>query len=281
MLKTKLGILQYLFLRCDKTWEKLSLQEKQFILQANLFFNNQRDDYKTPQNYGKSRVEGGENWDSLSNRKLLPRGAIIEKALEQIKPKSVLEIGPGGGFFTKQICEKPYVKEYVGLDIVKPFLDYLEPKLQKIKYQKKDFNFDLVCEDFFKLDYKNKFDLVVLLSTVHHIPNRNELFHKMWGVLKNQGFILAIDPSNYLMRKIHLFKNIPTYLKKSYQTPTHLSTHHFCSFEEYKSICLKNNYVIKEECYILPKKLFNKKIIYKHSFLRWLSNEMGILIQKI
>jgi len=63
MLKTKLGILQYLFLRNDRVWERLSDQEKKYIFQENLFFNNERQDYKNPQNYGKSRIDGGENWE--------------------------------------------------------------------------------------------------------------------------------------------------------------------------------------------------------------------------
>ena len=281
MLKSKLGVLKYLFLRNDKVWERLSEQEKKFIFQENLFFNNERQDYKNPQNYGKSRVDGGENWDSLASRASLPRGKIIEKVLEQIKPQSVLEIGPGGGFFTKQVCEKPYVGEYVGVDIVRPFLDYLKPRLDKLKIQKRNFEFELVLGDFFTLNYQNKFDLIVLFSTVHHIPNRKELFFKLAGFLKKDGFILCIDPSHYLMRKIHLLKNIPYYLKKSYQNLGNLSTHHFCSFEEYKKIALHSKYAIKKEYYILPQKITHKKVLQGHSFFRWFSNEMGILLQKI
>lgn len=68
MLKSKLGILYYLFARNDKVWQKLSDKERNFILRENFLFNNKREGYRNPENYGKIRFGGGENWDSVVKR---------------------------------------------------------------------------------------------------------------------------------------------------------------------------------------------------------------------
>ncbi len=279
MLKNKLGILQYLFWRGDKFWEKLSEEEKQTIKRANLWFNVERDDYKNPQNYGTGRIEGGEVWDSKEDRLVLVRGKILNEVLEKERPETVLEIGPGPGFFTKLVCQKQFVKRYVGLDIAQSFLDYLSVRLHYLKNEKINFSFELLNGDFCQTDFKEKFDFILLISTAHHIPNRVELFKKLSSALKPNGAILSIDPSHYLPRWVNLLKKIPTYLKKSYYLNVeNLSTHHMLTLGEYKNLAKLSGLLIAKEWYILPQKVFKKKITA--SALRFLSGEMAILLKK-
>lgn len=267
--------------RNDKIWPKLGKGEKARILRTNQIYNNVRDDYKNPELYGDGRIEGGEKWDASDDRLALWRGKILNEVLEKQKPASVLEIGPGAGFYTRLICEKEYVQEYAGIDIVKPFLDYLEVRLAALKARKNNFVFQLVCNDFMNLNYPNHFDLIVLLSTVHHIPNREDLFFKLTGFLEKGGLILCIDPSHYWRRKIHLLKSLHIYLKKSYYSmPESLGTHHMTTYEEYKKLGQKNGLRIEREWYILPNKFFKNKLLACHSWWRRLSSEMGILIRK-
>jgi len=282
MLNDKIGVFKYLLWRNDKIWPKLSQEEQERILRANKIYNNIRDDYKNPELYGQGRVAGGENWDAPDDRLALVRGAIINEVLEAQKPKRLLEIGPGPGFYTRLICEKEYVQEYIGIDIVQPFLDYLKPRLDNLKTQKNNFAFRLICDDFMNLSYANHFDLIVLISTAHHIPNRMDLFFKLSGFLKKGGLILCIDPSHYWRRKLHLLRNIRLYLKKSYYSkPENLGTHHMCSFEEYKKLSSKNGMIIEKEWHILPKKLMKNKVLVGHSWFRRLSSESAILLKKI
>lgn len=281
MLNDKVGVFKYLLWRNDKIWPKLSQEEQERILLANRAYNNARDDYKNPEFYGEGRVVGGENWDASDDRLAFQRGLIINEVLEKQKPKSILEIGPGAGFYTRLICEKKYVQEYTGVDIVQPFLDYLKPRLDNLKTSKNNFVFQLVCDDFMNLSYASRFDLIVLLSTAHHIPNRQDLFSKLSGFLKKGGLILCIDPSHYWRRKLHLLGSIRFYLKNSYYSkPENLCTHHMCSFEEYKKLASKSGLSIEKEWYILPKKITGNRVLARHSWWRRLSSEMGILFRK-
>ncbi|MFH0740205.1 MAG: class I SAM-dependent methyltransferase [bacterium] len=282
MLNDKIGFFKYLLWRNDKIWPKLSQKEQERVLQANKSYNNIRDDYKNPEFYGDGRVVGGENWDASDNRLSFFRGAIINEVLEGQKPKSILEIGPGPGFYTRLICEKKYVQEYIGIDIVQPFLDYLKPRLENLKTQKSDFVFQLACDDFMNLNYASRFDLIVLLSTVHHIPNRQDLFFKLSEFLKKDGLILCIDPSHYWRRKLHLLKSMCFYLKKSYYSKLeNLGTHHMCSSEEYEKLASKNGMVIEKEWFILPKKFMKNRVLSHHSWWRRASSEIAILLKKL
>lgn len=279
MLKSRLGILQYLFWRGDKVWENLSEEERQIVKKANLWHNVERDDYKNPEKYGEIRIKGGESWDSEEDRLAIARGKILNEVLEKVKPEGVLEIGPGTGFFTKLVCQKKFVRRYVGLDIGQSFLDYLSVRLHYLKNEKIDFSFELLNGDFYQMDFKEKFDFILLLSTTHHIPNRVELFQKLDSFLKKGGTILSIDPSHYYLRKIHLLKKIPVYLKKYYYSNIeNLSTHHMLNLEEYKKLVKSSGLSIAREWYILPNKVFNNVLAPK--FLRCFSSEIAILFKK-
>lgn len=280
MLKTKLGILQYLFWRGDKVWRNLSEEDKQIVKKANLWHNVERDDYKNPEKYGAGRIKGGETWDSKEDRLALLRGKILNDVLEKEKPETVLEIGPGPGFFTKLVCQKKIIKRYVGLDIARSFLDYLSVRLSHLKSEKTGFSFEFLIGDFCQMDFKEKPDFILLISTAHHIPNRVELFRKLSSILKPGGAILSIDPSHYLPRKIHLLKRIPVYLRKSYYSNIeNLSTHSMLTLKEYKKIAESSGLSVSKEWYILPNRILNKRLAPK--FLRSFSAEIAVLLKKI
>lgn len=281
MLNNKWGMCKYFFLRNDKVWKRLTGDEKKIILESNRLHNISRDDYKNPERYGAGRLLGGENWDSSAKRAGFHRGRVLNQILEVYQPGAVLEIGPGAGFFTRLICEKNYVKRYVAIDIAKAFLDFLEARLNLLKTKKEEFNFELVCDDFMNVSFSAPFDLVVLLSTVHHIPNRDDLFQKLSQFLRKGGKIFCIDPSHYLPRFYHLIRRMPQYLRKSYYLKKeNISTHHMCTCGEYVKAAGNANLTIEQEWYILPKKYFGNKIIKGHSWLRICSFEIGILLKK-
>lgn len=110
--------------------EDLIKKWKKAILLANYNFNNIREDYFNPELYNQ-----GSSFDSKENRLKYPRGRIIQYFLEKCCPKNVLEIGPGSGFFTKQIVEYPSVRKYIAYDINTNFLIFIESKFIESKLQ--------------------------------------------------------------------------------------------------------------------------------------------------
>ena len=58
--KKKIFLIFYFYLRNDLVWNILSIKDKEFIKKINFSFNNQREDYKNIQLFGKIRQSNGE-----------------------------------------------------------------------------------------------------------------------------------------------------------------------------------------------------------------------------
>lgn len=279
IIKNRFGIFKYLLFRNDKVWQKMSPENREVILSINKKFNCQRMDYLDANDYGAGRIVGGENWDSRVDRLSLCRGKVIHEILKQKEPKKVLEIGPGPGFYTKMICEHVSVREYVGVDVNRYFLDYLRLRLQSLSCVKNDFSFSLSNDDVANLGYQNHFDFIILISTVHHIFDRNDLFKNLSSFLKPGGTILCIDPSHYIIRVLQLLYKMcfcGYLLPKYYKDVSNLSTHSMCSYGEYMKLIKNSRLNIVDEWYLLPK----KKLVHGHSWLRFVSQEIWVLLTK-
>jgi SAM-dependent methyltransferase len=231
-IRSQLGFFLYLTRRNDTVWNNLSPEDRQLVLEANLLHNNVRPTYAEPELY-----EGG-RFDSAEDRLNSVEGRKIQSFLEQVQPVSVIEIGPGSGFYTKSIVTFPSVKRFVAIDVVQPFLDFIQPFLENLRATKPSFDFKLLHGDFLQIDCE-PVDAIILLSTVHHIPNRLELMSWINKSLRPGGHCFFFEPTHYLPRIGHLIrKYVHTYRKASHRAKTeNFSTHHFCTLEEFESIC--------------------------------------------
>ena len=122
MLGKRFGFLAFILLRNDLVWANLSNEEKAVVLENNSRHNIERPDYANPYLY-----QGGKSYVSERDE---PQGILesnLVNFLATFNPKSVLEIGPGSGYFTKRIVEHPSTESYTGLDINKAFLKFLHP----------------------------------------------------------------------------------------------------------------------------------------------------------
>ncbi len=281
-LNSRLNVLKFLFYRNDVVWNQLENDVKAKIIKNNSTHNSDREDYATPLLYGTKRLEGGEVWENPAERTKSDRGRFIANLFIKSKPASILEIGPGGGFFTKFYCEQQSTKKYVAVEISKGFVEYLKTKLQELKSARSDFDFEVLHGSAPSVLPKNEqFDFIVLSSVVHHIPNRKDLFDELSKLLKPNGILVCVDPSHYLARIITLSKKC---LKGSYigrgfdPNANEWSTHHFCTYGEYKKIIEDSkNFEIVEEYYHVNKKF---KFI-KNIFPRMSSDEIGIVFKKL
>ncbi len=233
MLDTALGIALYLLLRNDHSWARLSPDEKQIILCANQAHNTERPDYADPALY-----KDGKSFDSQDDRSATALGRVIQDFLEIRNPRSVVEFGPGSGYYTRQIVEYPSIRQYCAIDINDAFLNFVESRVKEIA-KSKDLAYRFLCADFMDIsDVRG--DAVILLSAVHHIPNRVELFQAIDRMLPPGGRVLAVDPSHYWPRIRVLLRKMRTgpHLTKAFRADrSHLSTHHFCTLGEYRKIC--------------------------------------------
>lgn len=282
ILDNPFGVFFYLMLRNDRSWALLSSQERELILRVNRSFNAEREDYANPELYGTGRVEGGENWDSPTSRLSTQRGRNLVACLGETHPKNVLEIGPGPGFFSRTVCELPSVTKYTAIDVGAGFLNYLRPRLESLEKQKPEFKFRLLQGQLADQE-ASSFDFILLLSCVHHIPNRTEFFAELSKRLKPGGFIFCYDPSHYLSRWARLLRAMWSYgylSSEYYRNRDNLSTHHFCTIGEYRKIVKRlPELSIAREFYVPAKRVARYPWLARW-FPRLVSVEMGILLRK-
>jgi SAM-dependent methyltransferase len=232
-IKTRLGYFFYLIRRNDKTWQSLSQVERELVHEANRLHNNFRPDYAQPELY-----QGGKNFDSTETRVRTLEGGKLQEFLDRIRPGSVIEVGPGSGFYTHSIVNFPSVKTFDAVDIVQAFLDFVSVRLAILKVSKPGFDFKVLHGDFLQMKFQ-PVDAIVMLSTVHHIPNRLDLLTWVSKTLKPGGSCFVYEPTHYWPRvKSILGKYWRIYLKASHRAEIeNFSTHHFCTLEEFERIC--------------------------------------------
>ena len=205
---------------------------------GDLHHNTRRPDYAEPARYQEgldfdSPVERRtRNWDQL--------GAFLDR----VRPASVLEIGPGSGHLTRRIVTYPTVERYVAVDINGAFLDYLRPRLTALR---PDLSVTLV-ESTIAQAPDESFDAVVMISAVHHIPDRDELFTGLHKRLRPAGRVLAVDPTHYLFRLRKMMRKVlkPGYLayQLSLVNRGEFSTHSMCQLAEYRAIAAKAGFLL-------------------------------------
>lgn len=234
-IRSRIGYLLYLIRRNDKSWGKLSADEQQLVHEANRIHNNFRPDYANPELY-----QGGRNLDSVEDRLSTLEGEKLQAFLNETNPESVLEIGPGAGFFSKLILDHPSVKRYQAIDIASAFLDFLRPRLETIRKTKPAFQFELFEGDFLSMEIK-PVSTIVMYSTVHHIPNRLQLLDWVKSTLVPGGHCFIFEPTHYWPRIISLFgKFIRVYGRPQHrQKNENYSTHHFCTIEEFETLLMQ------------------------------------------
>ena len=220
ILNNPIGVFLYLILRNDLSWNLLSDDEKNIIKKANFIHNNSRDDYSSPEKYGLERNELGENWDTFNPNEIKYKEdlklLILKKALKK-NPVSVLEIGPGSGYYSKMIFNHPSVLNYDFIDINDKFLKFIEARI-KNTIKKNFLSSNNFIGDASSFDFQGKkYDLIVLLSSIHHIPDRKELISGMSNNLSKNGILVAVDPTHYLKRIIMLIYKMITRINLIFQ----------------------------------------------------------------
>ena len=103
--------------------------------------------------------------------------------------KNLLDLGCGTGLELKHIFEKFPKLHVTGIDYTQAMLD----KLCKNYPQK---NIELVCGDYFKVDFgKEKYDCAISFQTLHHFSHDSKiaLYKKIRNALKDGGCYIECD----------------------------------------------------------------------------------------
>jgi SAM-dependent methyltransferase len=108
----------------------------------------------------------------------------------------VLEVGCGTGELLYSI--RPKVKEVVGVEMSKGFVDFMN----------KDLGIEAYAEDINRIDLKaRKFDLIICIATLDHLPNPLETLVTMRKLLSEKGKVYIELPNVGQALNLYLPKN--------------------------------------------------------------------------
>lgn len=268
---SKFQLVKYFLLQNRFSWKVLSKEQKETVLRANVSWNSSRDDYANPKLY-----QNGKNYKSKIDRSQFFKGRIVDSVLKKYKPKTVLEIGPGSGFFTELILHSENIQKYCAIDIVDSFLKYLKEAIAADKKAKK-VECSFICEDIKNIKADEKYDMIFFLSSLHHIPDREEFLSALLPFCHDDTIIVSMEPVHYFFRILKIIRYLPKFIsdKQIYSGNYHnVSTHHFLTLDEYKSF---KKFEVVDYNFGFFKKFKIKSS--KNFFLKYFSEEIFVALR--
>jgi len=132
----------------------------------------------------------------LSPKKLIER-------LELKEDHTVLEIGPGPGYFSLNVASKLKKGKLVLTDIQKEMLDYSKKRMDKKGIKNVEYK---IC-DGNKLDFiDDSFDRVFMVTVIGEVEQKESYIKEIYRILKKGGILsiseLAGDPDKMSLEEI-------------------------------------------------------------------------------
>ena len=143
---------------------------------------------------------------------------------ERTPSSRVLEIGPGWGAFASHAL--PQGGDFTGLTISEVSKTFINEKLKEYRD-----SFNILLQDFLDYDPEEKFDSIVIMGVIEHLPNYERVLKKFDHLLKPGGLIFLdgsaarkkYELSTFMVRYIypgnHSFLVLDDFLNKVSKTP--------------------------------------------------------------
>ena len=134
------------------------------------------------------------------------------KKMQLNNNKSVLEIGVGTGRLAIRVA--PLCGEFLGIDISPKTVERAKGNL------KEQSNAAVVCGDFLRFEFSQKFDVVYSSLTFMHVEEKQKAVNKVFDMLNGGGrFVLSIDKNqdgfiDMGTRKITVFPDTPSEMER-------------------------------------------------------------------
>lgn len=145
------------------------------------------------------------SWD-LNRLELQAQGkmqhdtSILEKiGIDDLQNARVLDIGCSNGYKTYELFNKKNIEQVVGVDWSQTAIDKAKEKYGENK------KFQFICEDIYKIDFKETFDIIYISFVLHHVQDPMYLLQKVYSLLKKGGYVVikTIDDSSIISYPDH------------------------------------------------------------------------------
>jgi len=187
----------------------------------------------------------------------------FEKVNEKINFSGViLELGAGSCWFGGVLSKLSKVKKVYSLDFSEKILRDIAPKIINYLDADKD-KIIRVVGDFYNLNFKEKFDFVVIDAALHHIDDMDFVLKQIKDVLKDEGLVVGIrEPIVPILR--------PGCRKTFGVHERSLGlTENIFSKKEWNDFFVRNGFILKFVS-VIPEYRFKHKLINR-SPLKWLN----------
>ena len=128
---------------------------------------------------------------------------------------SVLDIGCGPGFFTVEIADMVGESgKVIAADVQEGMLEKLRDKIKgtamehRIQVHKCNEN---------NLGFSGSVDFVIAFYVIHEMPNQQEFFREVKGILKSGGYFLVAEPKLFHVSKNEFDKTIRNALDAGFE----------------------------------------------------------------
>ena len=229
-LENRVGLFLYHILPNNVIWPLLSEEEKEKILENNIIKNNLT--YKEAEKYNENHFLEGSPLEE-------PAGRFFEKWISEMQPKNVLEVGPGGGFYTRLLVRSPSLKRYDAVDAIATFLritgDMMTTARPELTVRTHHGDFARLAPGLPDATY----DLILSSSFLHHVPHRLQYAQDLLRLLKPGGVVLCHEMTHYIPRLLQLLGRYTKFLwagKSWYEGPGKPCTHHGFTLSELRDI---------------------------------------------
>jgi cyclopropane-fatty-acyl-phospholipid synthase len=151
----------------------------------------------------------------------------FEYAFKQLRLKPgdrILEIGPGWGAWFEYASQRGV--KCTGISISQASIDYLQGRARALGH-----DWELIFSDLLDYDSDHKFDAIVIMGVIEHLPDYQRVLQKFMSLLKPGGHVFLdgsasntkFELSSFMVKHIyggnHSFLVLPDFLDKLAKTP--------------------------------------------------------------
>ena len=112
---------------------------------------------------------------------------------------TVVEIGPGMGFFTLEIAKKVAASgRVIAIDIQPKMLEQLEQRAEKAGVRQRIEPRLAMSDSLGMTDLAEVVDLVFAYAVVHELPDDRAFFREAFGVLKRNAVLFLAEPGRHV-----------------------------------------------------------------------------------
>ncbi len=153
-----------------------------------------------PFNLEDEGIESFAEWEFKQSEKIPLYYAPEFNLLNEIKDKTVLDIGAGGGGKTVFYALNG-AKKVIGIDIEEGFIAEAKQFAEKMHAENTDFRVENAEKTSFK---ENSFDICVMNDVFEHLSNPEKVLKEVHRILKNGGKVFINSPPYYHPYGAHL-----------------------------------------------------------------------------